>query len=347
MRLRIISRSEILSLITMHDAIEAMARAFGQLSAGAAEMPVRGALTAGKGISLFMPARLGATGERGAKIVSVYGGNRSRGLPSINGVILMLDDETGLPAALMDAGELTAIRTAAAAGLAARLLSRAECRVLAIFGAGAQAPRQIEAVRAMRPIQEVRVVSKGGESAARLAGSLDGVEAHAMQDSAEAVDGADIIVAVTTSRTPVFDGSGLPAGTHVSGSGSFLPDRQEIGSEVVTRARVVVEERGGRAGGGGRPHHPDWAGAGDAGRDRRRPRRDRQRGPRRRAARVAISPSSSRWARRSRTWRSGPRCCAGRRRRGWGRWWRFDGSAVHQTSCEHYIYVVCALYFGH
>ena len=243
MKLRILSRSEILSLITMQDAIEAMARAFGQLSAGAAEMPVRGALTTGDGISLFMPARLGATGERGAKVVSVFGGNRSRGLPSINGVILMLDDETGLPAALMDAGELTAIRTAAAAGLAARLLSRTESSVLAIFGAGVQAPRQIEAIRAVRPIQEVRVVSQGGESARGLAASLSGVEARAVPDPAEAVDGADIIVAVTTSRTPVFDGSGLPTGTHVSGSGSFLPDHQEIGAEVVTRARVVVEDR--------------------------------------------------------------------------------------------------------
>lgn len=243
MKLRIISRADILSLVTMHDAIEAMARAFGQLSAGAAEMPVRGALTAGDGISLFMPARLGATGERGAKIVSVFGGNRSRGLPSINGVILMIDDETGLPMALMDAGELTAIRTAAAAGLAARLLSRPECRVLTIFGAGVQAPRQIEAIRAVRPIEEVRVVSHGGESAARLASSLEGVEARAVTDPAEAVDGADVIVAVTTSRTPVFDGSGLPVGTHVSGSGSFLPDHREIGPEVVTRARVVVEER--------------------------------------------------------------------------------------------------------
>lgn len=243
MRVRILSRAQVLSLVSMQDAIDAMARAFGQLSAGTAEMPVRGAVTTGDGISLFMPARLGATGERGAKVVSVFGGNRSRGLPSINGVILMLDDGTGLPAALMDAGELTAIRTAAAAGLAARLLSRAECRVLAIFGAGVQAPRQIEAIRAVRPIREVRVVSRGGESARALADSLDGVEARAVDDSAEAVDGADIIVAVTTSRTPVFDGAALPAGTHVSGSGSFLPDHQEVGSEVVTRARVVVEER--------------------------------------------------------------------------------------------------------
>ena len=243
MNLRVISRAEVVSLIDMGDAIDAMARAFGQLSAGTAEMPVRVALTSGRGISLFMPARLGATGERGAKVVSIFGGNRSRGLPSINGVILMLDDETGLPTALMDAGELTAIRTAAAAGLAARLLSRPDARVLAIFGAGVQAPRQIEAMRAVRPIDEVRVVSRRGRSARRLAASLEGVRARAVSDPAEAVDGADIIVAVTTSATPVFDGSTLAAGTHVSGSGSFQPHMREIGDEVVTRARVVVEER--------------------------------------------------------------------------------------------------------
>ncbi len=243
MNIRIIARAEILSLITMGDAIEAMARAFGQLSANRVEMPVRVGLASGAGISLFMPARLGASGERGAKVVSIFGGNRARGLPSIGGVILMLDDETGLPAALMDAGELTAIRTAAAAGLAARLLSRPESRVLTVFGAGAQAPRQIEAMRAVRPVEEVRVVSRGGDSARRLASSLDAVAARGVADPGEAVDGADIVVAVTTSATPVFDGARLAAGAHVSGSGSFMPDMREIGGEVVARARVVVEER--------------------------------------------------------------------------------------------------------
>ncbi len=262
MNIRLISRDEIVSLITMEEAIQTMERAFGALSAGRAEMPVRVALAGGRGTTLFMPARLGsarpdaqgedgdggagrgdATGERGAKIVSIFPENWRRGLPSISGVILMLDDETGIPTALMDAGELTAIRTAAAAGLAARLLSRPDSRVLTIFGAGAQAPRQIEAIRAVRPIEEVRVVSRGGESARRLAASLKGVEARAIADPAGAVRGADVIVAVTTSRTPVFDGTGLALGTHVSGSGSFLPDHREIGGEVVERARVVVEDR--------------------------------------------------------------------------------------------------------
>lgn len=111
---------------------------------------------------MFMPARLRGAGERGVKVVSVFPGNRGRGLPAISGAVLMLDDETGAPQALMDAGELTAIRTAAAAGLAARLLSRPESRVLAVFGAGAQAVRHVEAIRAVRPVEDVRVVSRGG-----------------------------------------------------------------------------------------------------------------------------------------------------------------------------------------
>ena len=137
----------------------------------------------------------------------------------------------------MEAGELTAIRTAAAAGLAAKLLSRPESKVLTVFGAGVQAPRQIEAVRAVRPIEEVRVVSATGESAARLAETLTGLEARAVSDPARAVEGADIIVSVTSARTPVFDGTDLASGTHVSGSGSFTPEMQEIGAEVVRRAR--------------------------------------------------------------------------------------------------------------
>jgi ornithine cyclodeaminase len=143
----------------------------------------------------------------------------------------------------MDAGELTAIRTAAAAGLATRLLSRPDSRVLAVFGAGAQAPRQIEAVRAVRPIEEVRIVSREGASARTLARRLDGVEARAVEDPAEAVEGADVIVAATTSMPPVFRGADLRSGVHVNGAGSFKPSMQEVDVDVVRRARVVVEDR--------------------------------------------------------------------------------------------------------
>jgi len=241
--LRILSRAEVVSVSTMASAIDVMARAFGQLSAGGAEMPVRVALRSGPGITLFMPSRLDEEGRRGAKVVSLFQGNRELGLPSIHGVILMVDDETGRPIALMDAGELTAIRTAAAAGLAAKLLSHAEASVLTIFGAGAQALRQIEAVRTVRPIVEVRCVSRNGESARRLAAGLEDVKALAVRDPEDAVRGAHIVVTATTSSTPVFPGAALPPGVHVSGVGSFTHEMQEVDVNVVRRARVVVEDR--------------------------------------------------------------------------------------------------------
>ncbi len=231
----------------MPDAINEMARAFARLSEGKVEMPVRGLLRSGPGHSLLMPARISGggvrKGVRGVKVVGHFPGNAARGIPTIHGALLMVDDETGRPVALMEAAEITAIRTGAAAGLAAKLLSPADASVLAIFGAGAQAPRQIEAIRCVRSIREVRVVSKSGVSAERLAASLTGVRAHAFRDSQSAIDGADIVVAVTPSTTPVFDGSALTKGAHVSGSGSFTPQMQEIGPEVVARARVVVEHR--------------------------------------------------------------------------------------------------------
>ena len=201
------------------------------------------ALEGGQGISLFMPARTDGAEVRGAKVVSLFSGNRAVGLPTITGVILLLDEVTGLPLALMDAGELTAIRTAAAAGLAAKLLSRSDSRVLGLFGAGAQAPWQVEAVRAVRPIEEVRLMSRTGASAERLAGSLTGVEARVFEDPRAVVDGADIVVAVTTSSTPVFKGTDVRPGTHVSGSGSYTLEMQEVDADVVRRARVVVEHR--------------------------------------------------------------------------------------------------------
>jgi ornithine cyclodeaminase len=243
MELRILSKADVLSVMKMPEAIDVMAEAFGQLSGGQAEMPVRVALRSGPGITLFMPARLERDGQRGAKVVSLFQGNRDLGMPSIHGVILMVDDETGRPVALMEAGELTAIRTAAAAGLAARLLSPPHASVLTIFGAGAQAPRQIEAVRAVRPIEEVRCVSRDGASARALADSLEGVDAVAVQDAEDAVRGAHIVVAVTTSPVPVFPGAALAPGVHVSGSGSFTHEMQEVDADVVRRARVVVEDR--------------------------------------------------------------------------------------------------------
>lgn len=227
----------------MAGAIEAMATAFAALSDGRATVPLRLALETTHGTSLFMPAYLFDSGSAGAKVVTVTPGNPARGLPAIQAVALVLEEETGRVRALMDGTWLTALRTGAVGGLAARLLSREESSTVALFGAGVQARTQLEAVRCVRPIREVRVVAATPDSADRLVAELSGIEARRAASADEALDGADIVIAATTSAVPVFDGSRVAPGTHVTGVGSFTPDMREVDTALVTRARVFVDQR--------------------------------------------------------------------------------------------------------
>lgn len=243
MKLTVLSQEDVRRSIDMPAAIEACVGAYKELSAGRALSPVRHALHTPGGTSLFMPAYLMDTRALGAKIVSAFQENPKRGLPSINGVVLLLDPDTGVPMALMDGTYLTALRTGAGAGVATRELAREDAHVLTVFGAGAQARTQIEAVRAVRDISEVRVVSRGGDSARALAAELEGVDAKAYSDPSEAVRGADIVCAATTSATPVFPDAAAEPGVHVNGVGSFKPDMQEIDEALLLRARVIVDAR--------------------------------------------------------------------------------------------------------
>ena len=243
MNLQFLTEADVRAAIDMRQAIAAMREAFGQVSAGMARVPVRLRLEAASGVTLFMPAFLERSRDVGAKIVSFYPDNPARGLPAISAMILVFDNETGFPRALMDAGYLTALRTGAASGLATELLARPDASVLTIFGAGAQAPLQIEAVRTVRPITEVRIVSRRRATAERLAAEVEGVDVKVLEDRRKAVSGADVIVAATTSTTPVFDGRDLEPGTHVNGVGSYTPEMQEVDATTVTRATIVVDSR--------------------------------------------------------------------------------------------------------
>lgn len=243
MQIRILSAPDVRAAIDMPAAIDAMRDAFGALAEGRATVPLRLALETEHGVSLFMPAHLTEPERTAAKIVSVNPGNAEVGLPVINAVVLALDPRTGRPRALMDGTWLTALRTGAVGGLAADLLAREESATVALFGAGVQARTQLTAVRCVRDVREVRVVSKSGTSADALVAELEGVEARRVDDPERAVAGADIIIAATTSSTPVFDGSRVEPGAHVTGVGSFTTGMREVDAELVRRARVVVDQR--------------------------------------------------------------------------------------------------------
>jgi alanine dehydrogenase len=245
MRMRVLSAADVRASVDMPEAIEVMRDAFASVSSGDAVVPVRLALESGHGVHLFMPALLRSAGTAGAKIVSVNPGNTARGLPQVHAVVLALDPETGRPVALMDGTWLTALRTGAAGGLAADLLARTEASVVALFGAGAQARTQLEALRCVRPVHEVRIVSRSGASARRLARDLAGtagLEVTATQDRAAALRGAHVVVAATDSSTPVFEGSWVEPGAHVTAVGAFNPGMREVDTALVRRARVVVDQ---------------------------------------------------------------------------------------------------------
>ena len=243
MQIRILSANDVRAAVDMPAAIEAMREAFGALAAGKATVPLRVALETEHGVSLFMPAHLHGSGDAGAKVVSVNAANAELGLPAIHAVVILIDPPTGRPTAFMDGTWLTALRTGAAGGLAADLLAREDASTVALFGAGVQARTQLEAVRCVRGVTEVRVVSRTGDSAEALVAELSGIDATRVDDPADALDGADIVIAATNSSTPVFDGARVEPGTHVTGVGSFTTEMREVDTALITRARVIVDQR--------------------------------------------------------------------------------------------------------
>ncbi len=243
MQIRILSAADVRAAVDMPAAIDAMRGAFSALADGGAIVPLRLALETEYGVSLLMPAHITASGRMGAKIVSVNPGNAELGLPVIQAVVLVLDPLTGRTLALMDGTWLTALRTGAVGGLAADLLAVSDASTVALFGAGVQARTQLQAVRCVRPVTEVRVVSASGASADALVSELEGVFARRVDDPDEAIEGAHIIIAATNSSTPVFDGAKVEPGTHVTGVGSFTTDMREVDTALVRRARVIVDQR--------------------------------------------------------------------------------------------------------
>ena len=260
-------------LLDMPAAIDAVADAYRLIYLGEAELPVRSNIPVAShdGSLMTMPAYLGGdVNALGAKLISFYGNNPGeRGLPAIQGKIVLFDPETGGLQAFIDAELVTAMRTGAAGGVAARYLARADARTLTIFGSGAQAPFQVEAVICERPIEQVLVLSRQSAHAEALAASIAGrfgVSAQATVDIDEAVRAADIVVTATSAHDPLFKGGLLRPGVHVTGIGSHVPDAREVDSLTLERAKVVVDQESACLAEAGDLIQPINAGQYDAGR---------------------------------------------------------------------------------
>lgn len=251
--MRVLARRALEQALPMHRCIEAMADAMRAVSAGETDVPLRshlpirdGADEAPRGKLVVMPGAAPGLGLFGLKIVSKYPRAADSPVGTHVGMVVVFDTAEGLPQGLLEGGTLTEIRTAAASALATRSLARADARVLAILGSGAQAERHALAIPEVRDIGVLRLWgrtrARAEDLASRLSARLNcGI---VVCDTAEeAVRDADIVCTTTSSATPVLKGDWLSPGTHVNLVGAAVPTSAEADSRCLQRARIYVDSR--------------------------------------------------------------------------------------------------------
>ena len=242
-----LSESDVRGLLDPDQLAGALAEAFRELSRGRAVVPPRTAAATPRGFLAVMPGFLPGTALE-TKLVSVFPGNHDHGLPSHQALIVLFDELTGTPLAVMDGTYITAVRTAAAAALAAAALAREDARVLAILGAGVQGRSHLDALVRIRDFRDIRIASRDPEHAATLA--TEHLRARVVPAFAEAVRGADVVCCCTDAGEPIVDARWLQQGAHVSSVGSG----RELDAATIGNNRVFVEWRGAA-------RHPPPAGA--------------------------------------------------------------------------------------
>jgi ornithine cyclodeaminase len=223
-------------LLDLDELVGALARAHEELSAGATSMPARIAALAEAGLLGAMPAYSPSAGL-GCKLVTLFPENSDR--PTHQAAIVLFDPENGSPIALLDGTYVTAMRTAAAAALATRILAREDAKVLALIGTGVQARSHARTFERVRDWSEIRVAGRNTATRDALAAELG---ARSCASFEEAVRGADVVAATTHSAEPVVRAEWVKPGAHVSSVGYNAPG-SELDPALVRAATIVVESR--------------------------------------------------------------------------------------------------------
>jgi len=244
MNVLVISHEDVARLLPMDACIEVMAEAMRTIGRGGAVLPLRSVvwMPDRTGMIGLMPGFLGAPASLGLKVVSIFPGNHGTGYDSHQGVVMLFDIQHGFPLAIMDASSITAIRTAAASGVATRALARDDAGDLAILGAGVQATTHLAAMRAVRPIRRVRVWSRNRAHAQRFADASP-VAVEVMETARAAVEGADLVCTTTSAREPVLEGAWLRPGAHINAVGACFAVARELDTAAVVRSRLIVDRR--------------------------------------------------------------------------------------------------------
>ncbi|WP_456330165.1 alanine dehydrogenase [Archaeoglobus sp.] len=236
----ILTQEEVESLISMDEAMNAVEEAFRLYALGKADMPPKVYLEFESGDLRAMPAHL--MGYAGVKWVNSHPNNPEKGLPTVMALMILNSPETGFPLAVMDATYTTSLRTGAAGGIAAKYLARKDSRVFGFVGCGTQAYFQLEALRRVFNIEEVKAYDVREEAARRFVEHCIEKGIAASAKSIEEVCKCDVLVTTTPSRKPVVKAEWVEKGTHINAIGADAAGKQELDLEILKKAKIVVDD---------------------------------------------------------------------------------------------------------
>lgn len=237
--MRFLTDAEVVDLVTVKEAADAIEAGFRALARGSAGLQRRARLPSRIGKLSMLGAVLEDEGVIGAKVYTTAPDGTFRF------VVVLFDPERSEWLATIEAGQLTRIRTTATSLMAARALARPEASVLTVFGAGVQGHSHALAFAESFPLGQIRLVNRTPvPDVVEDLGRRAGIAVVQVEDPDEAVSGADLIVTATRAEFPLFDGEALTAGSHVTSVGATFPTSRELDDTAVHRAeRVVVEDK--------------------------------------------------------------------------------------------------------
>ena len=249
MQIRVLTRHDLESVLTMKDTMDVVEDAFKHYSMKETIMPPRPVIQIEKkgGVVFVMPAFIPPMNALTTKILTIFPRNvKEQNLPSTMGLIIVNDPDTGKPLAIMDGAFITAMRTGAVSGIATKYLSRSDSKTVAIIGAGSQARTQLIAISEARHLRKVRVYDEVGEFSAKYAkemSELHRIDTIATDSCKDAVSDSDIIVTCTNARKPFLDGNWISDGSHINAIGSHRKDVRELDTTIIKRSKVVVDSK--------------------------------------------------------------------------------------------------------
>jgi ornithine cyclodeaminase/alanine dehydrogenase-like protein (mu-crystallin family) len=249
MELLVLGHDEVTELLPVGACIELMREALTGLARGDGHQPLRSTMRVPDlpGFLGLMPGYLGGgRSALGIKLLGIFPGNPKLGKDAHQGVVLLLNPQTGEPRAVLDASAITAVRTAAVSALATDLLARPDAAALTVIGTGVQGVAHVRAIAQVRPLTRVFLVGRDqarGKTVAVDLGTALGVPTKFVLDPEAALMDADIVVTATNAPEPVLRHEWLAPGTHINAIGSCVPSNRELDTATVAAARLFVDRR--------------------------------------------------------------------------------------------------------